>query len=132
MMFLIRMAFWVSVVLVLLPSGKKDEVSSAAHAQLSATDAAAAAASTVADMRQFCERRPDACAVGAQAAVAFGERAQAGARMVYEFLSEKASTGGKTPTSRTETAKAGDTLTADDRMPTWRNPARKEQRIPPA
>src|SRR5262245_52852807 len=129
-MFLIRMAFWVSVVLVLLPSGRKDDVSTDTHAQVSASDAAAAAASTVADMRQFCERRPDACAVGAQAAAALGERAQAGARMVYDFLTEKAA-GAKTPQAR-PAAKSADTLTADDRVPAWRSPSRKDQRNPPA
>ena len=39
---------------------------------------------------QFCGRQPDACVVGSQAAVALGQRAQAGAKMVYEFFSEHA------------------------------------------
>ena len=40
-------------------------------------------------MTQFCERQPDACAVGSQVAVALGQRAQAGAKMLYEFLNER-------------------------------------------
>jgi hypothetical protein len=47
-------------------------------------------------MGSFCERQPDACVVGAQAAVAIGQRAQAGAKMVYEFFNDHASRGTET------------------------------------
>src|SRR5262249_30449985 len=48
-----------------------------------------AAKATVTDMRSFCERQPDACTVGSQAAVAIGQRAQAGAKMIYDYLNER-------------------------------------------
>src|SRR5262245_28530460 len=90
MFFLLRMAFWVSVVLVLLPSGGSQHTVSAPGADLGAVEAVSAASATVSDMRHFCARQPEACAVGSQAAVAFGQRAQAGAKMVYDFINERA------------------------------------------
>ena len=86
-----RTAFWISVVLVLLPSGETKPQPEAA--KVGAIDAISAATSAVADMSQFCGRNPDACETGAHAAAAFGQRAQAGAKMVYEFLSERLETG---------------------------------------
>ena len=74
MFFLLRMAFWVSVVLVLLPSGGSQHTVSAPGADLGAVEAVSAASATVSDMRHFCARQPEACAVGSQAAVAFGQR----------------------------------------------------------
>jgi hypothetical protein len=42
-------------------------------------------------MRQFCERQPEACVVGSQAAVALEDRAKAGAKRLYEMFNEKLS-----------------------------------------
>ena len=86
MRFLLRMAFWLTVILVLLPSGGSQP---APKVDVSATDAMSAAGATVADMKQFCGRQSEACAVGSQVAVALGHRAQAGAKMLYEFLNER-------------------------------------------
>src|SRR5437016_3084942 len=55
---------------------------------VSAMDAISAATATVTDVRSFCERQPEACTLGSRAAVAIGQRAQAGAKMVYEYLNE--------------------------------------------
>lgn len=132
MFFLLRSAFWLSVVLVLLPTGKSE--SPAAPGAVEAVSAAGAAFS---DMTGFCNRQPGACLTGAQAALAFGQRAQAGARMVYEFLSEKAApadTGsvralpGKTTTP--VTAKPSQhTLTPADLRPAWRPAAKDDQGV---
>ncbi|MGE3147947.1 MAG: DUF5330 domain-containing protein [Pseudorhodoplanes sp.] len=90
MFFLIRAAFWITVVLVLLPSG---ETKTPEAPKIDAFDALSAATSAVSDVSQFCTRKPEACETGAHAAAAFGQRAQAGARMVYDFLSERMETG---------------------------------------
>ena len=87
MFFLLRMAFWLSVVLILLPSGSAQRVQS--PSDVGASEAISAASATVADMRGFCARQPDACSVGSQVAVSLGYRAQAGAKMLYDFLTEK-------------------------------------------
>lgn len=122
MFFLLRVAFWLTVVLVLLPSGG---VQPGAKTSIGATEAMAAAGAAVSDMTGFCDRQPSACVVGAQAAAALGQRAQAGAKMVYDFLSEHSvrnepsavtnGTGRKWPVSQ-------DTLTANDLEPAWQGP----------
>jgi hypothetical protein len=86
MFFLLRMAFWLGVVLVLLPSGSAQHV--AQSGDVGPSGAISAASATVQDMRGFCTRQPDACTVGSQVAVSLGYRAQAGAKMLYEFLTE--------------------------------------------
>jgi hypothetical protein len=126
MMFLIRMAFWASVVLVLLPTGKPEGQPSD-RAQVSATEAVGAAASTLSDMRGFCDRQPGACAVGAQVVAVLGERAQSGAKLIYGYLTEKAAPGGR---AKPQDAKGQDTLTADDRTPAWRGPASRREHPP--
>jgi len=127
MFFLLRMAFWVSVVLVLLPSGGSKQHAAAPKSEVGAVEAVSAASATVADMRQFCTRQPGACAIGSQAAIAFGERAQAGAKMVYDFISERSGpreTGSIAPRTTKAALQSNDTLTAADLVPAWRGPRR--------
>ena len=89
MFFLLRMAFWLTIVLALLPTGSSQPKAQANEPQIDATDAVVAAGAAVSDMSGFCDRQPEACKVGAQAAVAIGQRAQAGATMVYDFIHER-------------------------------------------
>jgi hypothetical protein len=86
MRFLLRMAFWLGVVAVLLP---RDGTAPPSSAQLSALDAMSAATATVGDLRQFCERQPEACNVGSQAAVVLEDRAKAGAKRLYDMFNER-------------------------------------------
>ena len=103
MFFLLRMTFWLGLVLVLLPIGSGQH--SPSGGEVSATEAISAASATVGDLRGFCGRQPDACTVGAQVATAIGYRAQAGAKMLYEALSEAMA--------------PRDTLTPDDLVAAW-------------
>jgi hypothetical protein len=57
--------------------------------QVSASEAFLAAKGAVTDFEHFCERQQEACVVGSRTAVTLGQRAQAGAKMLYEFLSER-------------------------------------------
>jgi len=86
MRFLFRLAFWLGVVVVLLPRSEQQAPSSV---QVSASEAVAAAAATVGDMSKFCDRQPEACVVGAQAAEALGDRARAGAERLYQMFNDK-------------------------------------------
>jgi hypothetical protein len=88
MRFLLRMVFWLGVIAVLLPRG---ESVPASNAQITAIDAMSAATATVGDMRQFCDRQPEACTIGSQAAVAIEDRAKAGAKRLYEMFNERLS-----------------------------------------
>jgi hypothetical protein len=87
MFFLLRMAFWLGLVLVLLPRDKTPE--SQKLPQISVSDAVTAASAAVSDMSQFCKRQPQACEVGGQAATVIGVRAQEGARKIYQTITDK-------------------------------------------
>jgi hypothetical protein len=134
MRFLFRIMFWLTVVLVLLPSGGSQTQS---NVHLSAGDAMSAAKATVTDARSFCDRQPEACAIGSQAAVAIGHRAQAGAKMVYQYLNEHLGTdddGANAGTGKSTAPAAGrtprDTLAPADLAAAWRGPRpRKEARL---
>jgi hypothetical protein len=86
MFFLLRMAFWLGLVLVLLPREKTPE--SDKVPQIGASEAVSAATAAVSDMGQFCKRQPAACEVGGQAATAIGQRAQDGARQLYKIITK--------------------------------------------
>jgi hypothetical protein len=132
MFFLLRMTFWLGLVLILLPAGARQH--NPAGSEVSATDAISAASATVGDLRGFCGRQPDACAVGAQMATALGYRAQAGAKMLYEALSEAMAprdtgslAGGASRSAGDKTADKSErasqsTLTPTDLVPSWRGP----------
>jgi hypothetical protein len=133
MFFLLRMAFWLSVVCVLLPSGGTKTTSP--EAQIDATQAMTLAGAAVSDMRGFCDRRPDACVVGGKVAVAIGHKAEAGARTLYEFvtakLSETSAPANKAAAKLVPASAIGQgtvqgtvngTLTQGDMAPAWHAP----------
>jgi hypothetical protein len=125
MFFLLRMAFWLSVVCVLLPSGGAKSTSP--DAQIDATQAMSMAGAAVSDMRGFCDRQPDACVVGGKVAVAIGHKAEAGARTLYEFvtakLNEKSAPGDNAAAKLVPASAAGQgTLTSGDMAPAWHAP----------
>jgi hypothetical protein len=137
MRFLLKAAFWLTVVVLLLPGDEKRPTA----VQVGAAEAVSAASATVSDMRHFCARQAEACAVGSQAATAFGQKAQAGAKMLYEFLSDRVPPNeiGSVP------AKPGDrnlaarvappsqnTLTPADLATPWRAPDPRRDGRPPA
>ena len=130
MRFLLRMVFWLTVILALLPSGGSQPAS---KVNVSAVDAMSAAKATVTDMGSFCQRQPDACAVGSQAAVAIGHRAQAGAKMVYDYLNDHL---GPNDNGSVVVGKGGSlaarpsqhTLSPADFAPAWRSPHQRRDR----
>jgi hypothetical protein len=134
MFFLLRLAFWLGLVLLLLPSGGGQQ--NAATNTVSTSQAISAASATVGDLRGFCARQPDACTVGSQVATTLGYRAQAGAKMIYDVLSDalapqqNAATHGDTAKQSVENPATDrapqSTLTPADLTPAWRGPpARK-------
>ncbi len=128
MRFLLRMAFWLTIILALLPSGGSQPT---LKLNVSAVDAVSAAKATVSDVRSFCERQPDACTVGSQAAVTIGHRAQAGAKMLYQYLNERfgshdagtplnAASGESVPLPAARPSQH--TLSPSDLAPAWHTP----------
>jgi hypothetical protein len=125
MFFLLRLVFWVGLVLVLLPRDKTPE--SNKQPQLGASEAVSAATAAVSDMSQFCKRQPAACEVGGQAATVIGQRAQAGARKLYQIITDKRVPDHTGSIRGIESADASlvaaaprDTLTPDDMQVEWR------------
>jgi hypothetical protein len=124
MFFLLRMVFWLGLVLVLLPRDKTPE--SDKQPQIGASEAVSAATAAVSDMSQFCKRQPAACEVGGQAATVIGQRAQEGARKLYQIITDKkapdhtGSIGGVETTEALAGLAPRDTLTPDDLQVDWR------------
>ena len=135
MFFLLRMAFWLGLVLVLLPREKTPE--SEKLPQIGASQAVQAATAAVSDMTQFCKRQPAACEVGGQAATVIGQRAEDGARKLYKIITDKRAPDTTDKRAPDHTGSIGsvenddsspadlaprDTLTADDLAAEWRMP----------
>jgi hypothetical protein len=139
MFFLLRIAFWLGVVLILLPSGFSQH--SASTSDVGAADAISAASATVEDLRGFCMRQPDACTVGSHMATAIGYKAQAAAKMLYDVLTDALaprdtgslaqSTGygsAKTAPERSPQKASQNTLTPADLAPVWRGPQSRKDK----
>jgi hypothetical protein len=130
MRFLLRITFWLGLVLVLLPRDKTPE--SDKLPQIGAADAVQAATAAVSDMTQFCKRQPAACEVGGQAATVLGQRAQDGARKLYKIITkpDQPSVPDKKPDHTSSigdeavvvNAPTADALTEDDMAIEWRLP----------
>jgi hypothetical protein len=151
MFFLLRMAFWLGVVCVLLSSAGKP---TSPEAQIDASQAVTLASAAVTDVRGFCERQPDACEAGGKVAVAIGHKAEAGARTLYDFISKlreksaekadgkadskavPASLAGKSNAVTTGSLGHTGTLTPTDLAPAWHAPVplppRRDARATPA
>jgi len=134
MRLLLRLGFWLTVVLVLLPSGGTQPTPAVG---MSAVEAMSAAVATVGDMRSFCERQAGACMTWSQAASVIGQRARAGAKMLYGYLNDHFAPGDPAavgaapgrpvplPTARP----SQHTLLPPDLTPPWRGtPQRKDAR----
>jgi hypothetical protein len=126
MFFLLRVAFWLSIVLVLMPSGAPQPNAP----KIDAADAVSAAFAAASDMGGFCERQPEACEVGGKAAVAFGQRAQAGAKFLFDVLSEKMVPAETGSIKGSKLPRSQDTLTAQDLKPAWHGAGGAEEAKP--
>ena len=141
MFFLLRTAFWLSLVILLIPAdastGDNDKT------QISALQALGAAQQTYVDMTRFCERNSVACETGGAALEVFGAKARTGARMIYQYLDPEGRSPDAAAPDTTATGSIGDTgqnapvasrypgkingvapvdtgtLTARDRAPAW-------------
>jgi hypothetical protein len=114
-MFLIRVAFWLGLVVLLLPTDERQQ------ARFYSTVAAA-----VERVTTFCDRNPKICATGAELWSAFLKKAEFGARLVVDLASSPRKEG-DTPVESTHplrpplrpSAQGHGTLTPSDRAPAW-------------
>jgi hypothetical protein len=126
MFFLLRTAFWLSIVVMLLPTPDSMKTPEG----VGAAKAVSAASATMSDMGQFCARQPDACEVGSQALTQFGHKAQASAKWVYDFLTEKLgdnTAAAVRPTKGAPEEASQNTLTSSDTAPAFRGPVRQAE-----
>ena len=116
-MFLIRVAFWVGVAVLLLPTDERQQ------ARLYST-----AVTTVERVTTFCDRNAQACAAGAELWAIFVKKAEFGARMAIDLVSTSGRQDEDAASLRTQPASvkgkpapaARGTLTPADLTPAWR------------
>jgi len=124
MFFLLRTAFWLSIVIMLLPSPESMKPESG----VGAAQAVSAASATFSDMSQFCTRQPDACQIGSQALVHFGHKAQASAKWLYDVFASKSGSA-QTPAEPAKAVAESDsqnTLTQADTTLPWRGSGQRQ------
>lgn len=86
-MFLFRLLIAFVLIVLFIPLGRNPQGDSDGIG--GAVAAITAATAAVSDMRGFCDRQPGACAAGAQALSAMGERARAGAEAVQTLVARE-------------------------------------------
>lgn len=123
-MFLIRTAFWLTLIILLLPASEREQ-----------REVYGTAGAAVRDLKTFCSRNPDVCQKSSNLFDTFSQKAQFGANLVMDFVKEVASddttvaADADSPKRRTslfgrrpQSADSRDTLTASDMEPTWHDP----------
>jgi hypothetical protein len=126
MLFLIRTAFWLMIIVLLLPTDarQRSEVYGTAQAAVN-------------DVASFCDRNPETCARGKDAFGVFVQKAQFGARMIMDLIndrtapSDEATPGQDTRSSQVSSmvepasfdmSASQDTLNPEDREEAWSGP----------
>ncbi|GIL03313.1 MAG: hypothetical protein BroJett030_32120 [Alphaproteobacteria bacterium] len=88
-MFLIRTAFWLSIIVALIPVNPADL--DEGQRPVSTMETLAAAQAFVRDVAGFCERNGEACATGREVFAQFGAKARTGLAYVASYLADDAS-----------------------------------------
>ena len=96
--FLIRLAFWFSLVLLALPFDVGPDQQG--RESVDPIQALIAAKEAVGDLAGICERKPDVCETGASAVHTISERAKKTARIAATLLEE-------TPSEQADTGTTG-------------------------
>jgi hypothetical protein len=128
MLFLIRTAFWLTIILLLLPTDEQQR-----------SEVYGTAQAAVHDVATFCDRNPETCARGKDAFGVLVQKAQYGARMLMDLINGKGESDGyEEPSSDMpslfapasydvsasyDTSASQDTLNPEDREEAWMGPA---------
>lgn len=107
-MFLLRSAFWLTIVILLIPADPE----TGEAPRVTIANALMAAQATVADFGGFCNRNPDVCVTGSAAIDVFSEKAGNGVEMIFEYF-------GQPSAGPADTGDGRGTLTTDDRALPW-------------
>lgn len=120
-MFLIRTAFWLALVILLLPAneGQQRQIFGAAEAAIK-------------DLGTFCVRNPEVCERSKSAFQDFGEKAQDGAKALMDLIEESANGSVERQAQSSNPFRHSvfqrdtrGTLTNDDLEPSWLGAARR-------
>ncbi len=127
MMFLVRTAFWLVILILLLPTDEQQ------RSQIYGT-----AESAVHDVATFCDRNPATCETSREAFNVLVQKAEYGAGLLMDLVNKKTSEGSDSaslPMLEPETnsssasspalwdrADSQDTLSPDDRAAAWSGP----------
>jgi hypothetical protein len=109
MFFLLRAAFWMGLVLLLLPADRTERPPIGGGGSMATSDAIEAAQSTLRDLEGFCDRHTLACASGRAVAEDVGARALDGLRRARERAEPAVATphpARETPAETTTVARA--------------------------
>jgi hypothetical protein len=106
-MFILRAAFWLSIVVLLLPA---DPGTDTPPPTVGAFEAFGAAQATIGDLTSFCHRNPGVCTTGSNVFQVFAHKVRYGTDILRGYWD------GEEPTATV------DTLTSDDLRPAWRGP----------
>lgn len=115
-MFLLRAAFWLSIVIILLPA---DTETGDKAPRVTAFEALVAAQTAVSDISQFCDRNPDVCDTGGTAFNVLADKVRNGAKIIYGYFGDEKV--GESPKG------TGGTLTPDDIEPAWHDPVQGDE-----
>ncbi len=107
MFFLLRVAFWLSLVILLIPADPSYQAATKGR-NVSTFEAIGAAQAAFDDAKGFCGRNPSACDVGRTALDGFGAKARTGARWVYEQLDGKEAAPATTASTPKASHRAGE------------------------
>lgn len=136
--FLLKTAFWLTIVVLLLPAPESDI--NRATRMVGTTEAISVLSAALNDARGFCTRNPEACVTGTAAVQTFGYKAQYATRILNDFLTEKLGEGAQDNARKAinpaadeakravEGASIGgtSTLTPSDLAPVWRAPEARQ------
>jgi len=126
MLFLIRTAFWLMIIVLLLPTDQQQR-----------SEVYGTAQAAVNDVASFCDRNPETCARGKDAFSVFVQKAQFGARMIMDLINDRTAPSDEaTPSQDTRSSQVSsmvepasfdmsasqDTLNPEDREEAWSGP----------
>lgn len=125
-MFFVRAAFWIFLILLLIPTSDKEK-----------SDFYIAAGRTISDLSNFCERNPDVCERTGAMLETLMRKVRDTTVMIEDMLREAGSEGeamrlapGQSGEARLAPTGSGgqNTLRPDDLRPAWRGPAPADRR----
>jgi Family of unknown function (DUF5330) len=117
MMFLIRAAFWLMILILLIPTDDKQR-----------SEVYGTAEAAVKDVTSFCDRNPEPCAKGRDVLDVFMQKAEFGAHMLMDFINGRTGAGSDEPATSWPSTGSGDESAAAPAS--WETGASQDTLIP--